>query len=1134
MRKVAIFLAVLLAITSTAFAQSSTQGGGLSTKAILALEECFDEFQNFICGVPGGNITGSGTLNTVAKFTGTNTIGNSQITDNGSNISAIASSLLILRGDWAFLGSTGNNPLSLTGAKIGAQAISLQTNSGATDIQAIEFSGTGVTSSGNIILEPMDQPTFSFIDISCTAACTLDIRETVPLGGSLIDGFMLKVWNESPTQAITVNDIVNQQVVPGSSISIAPKSTAWFRYSTSPTQEWFFDGYGSASAGGLPIAGNLTDDTVPKWDSATSSLVDSGITDNGTTVTIDASDALKLTSLGYLYFDSDIEFYIADDPDFDNYIYFESTKAGAGGKIWLEANDGIILNGGGFGTTGSSVGFSGGSPDAGTISVEGVHNFSATFPAMNGNDEQNLMRYEPTAGANSGAGNLMNTLDIRNVSGAGAANPEKTAINFGNDYDNFLRVNSSTFGAEFAVPTLTADRTYSWPDASGTVALVTGGSGTTNTIPKFASPNLVDSNITDTGSIVTIGVGTSGTTFVVEESGTGNDLFSYNGGIHRFLMRGDPTYPSDFFSVQTERPTVTQDKVLIQAACGLLQGGRTCNGFHVNLDGNASIVTANNNIFGINIEPFQFANALVNESAMRIGATSWDQFMEIQAGNFESRWRVAGGTYSADRVYTWPDASGTITLDGAVLPLTSDTVIANDDVATYWGSAGASDFSMEWLSGANDIALSLPNSTSNSLRMRSATETCFEFNAGRFTGFGTHFSMGCSTGNTFTGGVLWINSTLQLNGNDEWSGIISNGGLASITGSNNEFRAFTATASGDNANVESVAYYADVTDFDYEMRFEGTLGNDTYFSVTPPTADRTLTFPDATGTVALTSQLFSFPLTSNTTVANDDVETYWGTSGSTDGIIEWLGSNNRFNFRIGSHGTSDFARFYFQADDGGWSIIQDATAGGFTAHTLGPGNFTFTGSMVGHTLQLWPNNGSWSASGSGNYFEYIDTQNFTPLANATTHMFAVGQGLDNWFHLKGSGLGTHTATVNTNPIFNAVSGAMKICDDGVCTTTFHIPVYASSGGSTPSTDQVVKYDGTKLAGSSINDNGTRVAVNPGRMELAGTAFASLPAANNGTIMFCSNCDPASTPCTTGGASTGAFAFRVNGQWDCPW
>jgi hypothetical protein len=44
------------------------------------------------------------------------------------------------------------------------------------------------------------------------------------------------------------------------------------------------------------------------------------------------------------------------------------------------------------------------------------------------------------------------------------------------------------------------------------------------------------------------------------------------------------------------------------------------------------------------------------------------------------------------------------------------------------------------------------------------------------------------------------------------------------------------------------------------------------------------------------------------------------------------------------------------------------------------------------------------------------------------------------------------------------------------------------------------------------------------------AFASLPAATNGTMLYCSDCTVASSPCT--GSSTGAMAFRVAGAWRC--
>lgn len=47
---------------------------------------------------------------------------------------------------------------------------------------------------------------------------------------------------------------------------------------------------------------------------------------------------------------------------------------------------------------------------------------------------------------------------------------------------------------------------------------------------------------------------------------------------------------------------------------------------------------------------------------------------------------------------------------------------------------------------------------------------------------------------------------------------------------------------------------------------------------------------------------------------------------------------------------------------------------------------------------------------------------------------------------------------------------------------------------------------------------------------AGVAFASLGTPANGTMTYCTNCAPASDPCT--GASTGAMAFRRNGAWSC--
>jgi hypothetical protein len=59
----------------------------------------------------------------------------------------------------------------------------------------------------------------------------------------------------------------------------------------------------------------------------------------------------------------------------------------------------------------------------------------------------------------------------------------------------------------------------------------------------------------------------------------------------------------------------------------------------------------------------------------------------------------------------------------------------------------------------------------------------------------------------------------------------------------------------------------------------------------------------------------------------------------------------------------------------------------------------------------------------------------------------------------------------------------------------------------------------------------------GGMTIAPLTQGNLGAPANGTIVYCSNCDPAiagagPTVCSTGGASSGALAIRLNGAWTC--
>ena len=90
MKRLLLALAFLLGGLVEVGAQSSVQGGGLSTKAIQALEECFDSADNFTCGggspAPGSsNVTivnpPGGTGSKVARFEAIGGSGKTKIVD---------------------------------------------------------------------------------------------------------------------------------------------------------------------------------------------------------------------------------------------------------------------------------------------------------------------------------------------------------------------------------------------------------------------------------------------------------------------------------------------------------------------------------------------------------------------------------------------------------------------------------------------------------------------------------------------------------------------------------------------------------------------------------------------------------------------------------------------------------------------------------------------------------------------------------------------------------------------------------------------------------------------------------------------------------------------------------------------
>ena len=78
-------------------------------------------------------------------------------------------------------------------------------------------------------------------------------------------------------------------------------------------------------------------------------------------------------------------------------------------------------------------------------------------------------------------------------------------------------------------------------------------------------------------------------------------------------------------------------------------------------------------------------------------------------------------------------------------------------------------------------------------------------------------------------------------------------------------------------------------------------------------------------------------------------------------------------------------------------------------------------------------------------------------------------------------------------------------------------------------------NGTKITFETTPIGGTTRSIrwtvdSAGNFVSTGVTFANLGTPANGSMIFCSDCAANSNPCT--GSSTGAFAKRLNGAWDC--
>ena len=368
-----------------------------------------------------------------------------------------------------------------------------------------------------------------------------------------------------------------------------------------------------------------------------------------------------------------------------------------------------------------------------------------------------------------------------------------------------------------------------------------------------------------------------------------------------------------------------------------------------------------------------------------------------------------------------------------------------------------------------------------------------------------------------------------------------------------------------------------------DLVFEGTNFSTTLTFV-DPAADRTITLPDLSGTVALAPASGTFLTTTLGTNAVDAANSIWGVTnglafgGATGGDgfeITLSPADPGADFAITlpalagtvllSGATNVQAGSTVLASDTSLSLHSnlnvtidgDADNNNTGAVTLTNDNDTqqvllsTTGVSVlsDNTVTLNADDATSNASltldgpGGGGTLSVSDGTDTADIRMGPTSVTIDGDVDDD-----GDGTVTLSADNSAHTLSVGGGSVYGASDESVLLTTNDGAQYASAysagvvGNVNVSATDTLKSSALDLdatapqAALNANDGAgvsKTLTVNLLGVELPTTLFAALGAPNNGTMIYCTDCDPASTPCTAAGAQTGAFAFRTAGAWGCP-
>lgn len=209
---------------------------------------------------------------------------------------------------------------------------------------------------------------------------------------------------------------------------------------------------------------------------------------------------------------------------------------------------------------------------------------------------------------------------------------------------------------------VTADRLYTLPDASGTVAL-------TSDLSSYLP--IAGGSLTGTAGAGFIGLPTQSSN--PSAPGSGFRLFANSSGVFSW------TTSSGF--IRTLASTLTADRTYtLPDASGTVALTATT----FNLTGDTLTGTAGAGFVGL---PVQSSNPSTPGAGVRVFANSSGVFSWIGTSGFV---RSLGGTVTADRTYTLPDSTGTIALTTLISGATAGVTFNDQTISRYGVSSTSS------------------------------------------------------------------------------------------------------------------------------------------------------------------------------------------------------------------------------------------------------------------------------------------------------------------------------------------------------------------------------------------------------------------------------------------------------------